>query len=96
MNYFYAHKHLNDVNLQWKIAMIAIAATLFLTTVYMWLDQSQKKGNTIISGWVALYLLVNLIGVMLGYNLHSKGFMMILFLAMSFGLIHLGIRLWQK
>lgn len=78
--------------------MVAIAVVLFLMAFYMWLNESQKKNQAkiIITGWTALYLLFNLIGVAIGYTLHTKGFMAILFITTFFGGVHLGIRLWQR
>ena len=98
VNYFYCYIYLDDRLLQWKVAMISIAVALFLLCFYVWLNESLKgKGLTIIvSGWVALYLFFNMIGVFLGYNLHTKGFMIILFLIGFFGLLHLIYRAWQK
>ena len=98
INYFYCYKYLDDVLLQWKVAMIAIATTLFLMAFYMWLNESLKNNRIkiLITGWSALYLLFNLIGVVLGYNLHTKGFMAILFITISAGIGHICIRSWQK
>ena len=50
----------------------------------------------IVSGWMVIYLLINLIGVVMGYNLHTKGFMAMLFVTTFFGLVHLLMRIWQK
>lgn len=78
--------------------MISIALVLFLMAVYVWMNESLKgKGfSIIVSGWVALYLFFNLIGVAIGYNLHTKGFMAILFTITIAGTGHILIRLWQK
>ncbi len=99
INYFYAYKYLNDYILQWRIAMYAIAIVLFLFSLYVLLIEIAKSAKTlklVIVGWMTIYLLINLIGVCLGYNLHSKGFMAMLFVTMLFGLIHIFTRLWQK
>lgn len=97
-NYFYCYLYLDDRLLQWKVAMISIAAVLFLMSLYIWLNESLKgKGiSIIVTGWVALYLLFNFVGVLAGYNLHTKGFMAILFITTFLGISHLSIRLWQK
>lgn len=98
VNYFYCYKYLDDVLLQWKVAMIAIAAVMFLMMTYLWLNESLKRNKIkiLLTGWSALYLLFNLIGVVIGYNLHTKGFMAILFITTSAGIGHICIRLWQK
>ena len=98
VNYFYAHKTLNDINLQWRIAMIGIAWVMFLAYVYAWINESIKRNNIliVITGWAALYLLFNLIGVTLGYHLHTRGFMMILFVTTAGAFAHISIRLWQN
>ena len=78
--------------------MISIALVMFLTSLYIWLNESiKRKGLGIeISGWVALYLFFNFVGVLIGYDLHTKGFMIILHTIGFMGLSHLFIRLWQK
>ena len=78
--------------------MIFMAFLMFTMAVYVWLNESLKrKGiSIIVSGWVALYLLFNFVGVLAGYTLHTKGFMIILFSIVLLGLSHLFIRLWQK
>jgi len=93
-NYFF----IQDRDLQWRVAMVSIAAVMFLMALYVWLNESLKrKGiSIIVSGWVALYLSFDLVGVLAGYNLHVKGFMVILFITTFLGISHLSIRLWQK
>ena len=88
----------SDRILQWRFAMISISAVLFLMTVYLWLNETLKRNGVkiILTGWSALYLLFNLIGVAIGYNLHTKGFMAILFITTVFGIGHLCIRSWRK
>jgi hypothetical protein len=93
--------HVNDWydrELQWQVSMLMIAFSSFLMAAYIWIGESlnKRKYGIIISGWVALYLLVDLIGVVLGYNLHTKGLMIILLMTFIFGTAHLTIRLWQK
>lgn len=99
INYFYAYKYLDDRLLQWRIAMYSIAIVLFLFSLNLLLIEIIRKIKSlklVFVGWMTIYLLINLIGVCLGYNLHSKGFMAMLFTAMLFGLFHIFIRLWQK
>ncbi len=97
-NYFYSYRYLDDDDLQWTIAKFSIASVMFLMSCYLWLSETVKKNSfgIIISGWAALYLLFNLIGVAAGYTLHTKGFMAILFTITLSGIGHLGIRLWQR
>ena len=97
-NYFYCYLYLEDSMLQWKVAMISIAAVMFLMSLYIWLNESLKrKGLGIeISGWVALYLFFNFAGVLIGYDLHTKGLMITLHSIGFLGISHLTIRLWQK
>lgn len=98
-NYFVSYKLLNDINLQWNIAMYSIAIELFLFSVYIWLCEVKNNRNQfkiIISGWMVIYLLINLIGVCLGNTLHTKGFMLILFVTTFGGLMHIIFKLWQK
>ncbi len=98
INYFYNYKYLNDSTSQWRLAMCSIALVMFLMSVYMWLAETlkQNKFRILITGWSALYLLFNFIGVAIGYNLHTKGFMAILFTITIAGSGHILIRLWQK
>ena len=98
VNYFYCYIYLDDRLLQWRVAMISIGISLFLFAFYIWLNESLKgRGTTIIiSGWVALYLFFNMVGVLIGYTLHTKGLMAILFLTVFLGLLHLIYRAWQK
>lgn len=98
VNYFYYYKHLDDRVMQWKVAMIAISSVIFLQAVYIWINESLKtKGiSIVVSGWFALYTLFNLVGVAIGYNLHTKGFMAILIITTVFGTGHILIRLWQR
>lgn len=83
---------------QWRVALHMISSGSFLMAVYIWIGEHLKKTKygIIISGWVALYLLVDFIGVVLGYNLHTKGLMIILLMTFIFGSAHLIIRLWQR
>lgn len=99
VNYFYSYLYLKDSRLQWRLAMISISVVLLLSAFYIWLTESLKEKNyikTTITGWLCIYLLFNFIGVMLGYTLHTKAFMMILFTVVFFGVIHLFIKLWEK
>lgn len=99
INYFYVHKYLDDRLLQWRIAMYATAIILFLFSLYVLLTEMIKKKKTlklVFVGWMTIFLLINLIGVCLGYNLHSKGFMAMLFVTMLFGIFHFTRKLWQK
>ena len=98
INYFYSYKYLNDSVLQWKLAMVSISLVMFLMATYMWLSETIKKNKfkILITGWSALYLLFNLIGVAIGYTLHTKGFIAILFTITFAGTGHICIRLWQK
>lgn len=98
-NYFVSYKLLDNITLQWNIAMYSVASELFLFSVYIWLCEIKKNRNQfkiIISGWMVIYLLINLIGVCLGNTLHTKGFMLILFVTTFFGLTHIIFKLWQK
>lgn len=78
--------------------MFSISAVVFLMAVYIWLNESQKGRSlkVLASGWFALFALFVFIGVALGYNLHTKGFMAILIITTVFGSGHIFIRLWQK
>ena len=99
VNYFYAYKHLNDIDLEWRIAMYAIAIELFLFSLYIFITEIIKRKKTIrksISGWMTVYLLINLIGVCMGFTLHTKGFMAILFVTTFLGIVHIIAKLWQK
>lgn len=98
-NYFYSYKYVNDLDLQWDVAIYSIAIELFLFSVYVWLTEINKTKNSfriIVSGWMVIYLLINLIGVVMGYNLHTKGFMAMLFVTTFFGVAHILMRIWQK
>ena len=98
-NYFVSYKLLDDINLQWDIAMYSIAIELFLFSVYVFLGEVKRRRNQfkiIISGWMVIYLLINLIGVCLGNTLHTKGFMLILFVTTGGGIVHIIFKLWQK
>lgn len=97
-NYFYSYKYLGDRVLQWRVAMYCIAIELFLFSLYVWLVQIKKRNklNVVLSGWLTIYLLINLTGVCLGFTLHTKGFMAILFTITFFSLAHVSVKLWQK
>lgn len=98
-NYFISYKLLDNIGLQWDIAMYSIASELFLFSLYLWLCEVKKYNNQlkiIVSGWTVIYLLINLIGVCLGNTLHTKGFMLILFVTTFGGLMHIIFKLWQK
>jgi len=45
---------------------------------------------------MTIYLLINLIGVVMGYNLHTKGFMAMLFVTTFFGVAHIALKIWEK
>ncbi len=97
-NYFISYKYLQDIELQWSVAMYSIAIELFLFSLYIWLTESMKHGNKlkkILSGWLVIYLLINLIGVCLGFNLHTSGFMLILFITTGLCVAHTIKHLWQ-
>lgn len=99
INYFYAYKYLNDITLQWRIAMYSIALVLFLFSFHLLLTEIRGKIKSlklVFILWMTMYLLINLIGVCLGYNLHSKGFIAILFSITLVGMANIFIRLWQK
>lgn len=99
INYFYCYKTVNDIELQWSVAIYSIAIELFLFSLYIWLTEIKRHKNKlkiVVSGWMTIYLLINLIGVVMGYNLHTKGFMTILFTVTFFGVAHFTTKLWQK
>jgi len=98
-NYFYSYKFKNDIDLQWGVAIYSIAIELFLFSAYVWLTESRKLNNQfkiVVSGWMTIYLLINLIGVVMGYNLHTKGFMAMLFVTTFFGVAHIALKIWEK
>lgn len=64
---------------------------------------AQRKLQTILTGWSSLFLLINLVGVLAGYNLHTVGFMAILGIAIVGAIVHVLIffkktllELWQS
>ncbi len=77
---------------------LAIAWVMFLLMAYVWINESIKRDRitTIISGWAALYLLINLGVVMLGYNLYTRGVIEMFIITTLAGISHIGIRLWQR
>ena len=98
VNYFYCYRHLNDLTMQWRVAMTSISLVMFLMSLYIWLTETLKKNNLkrVISGWIALYILFDFIGILLGYSLHTRAFVDVLFITAILGTIHLIIRLWAK
>lgn len=98
VNYFYCYKYLQDLTMQWRVAMTSIALVMFLMAVYVWLTETLKRHNIkrVISGWTALYILFDLIGVLLGYTLHTRAFVTVLGIIATLGITHLIIRLWVK
>lgn len=80
--------------MQWQVAIIAIASVLFLLSFYAWL--SSKGFVRLVSGWLTFYLLINFVGVCLGYTLHTKGFMTILFSVGFLGLFHISKNIWER
>ena len=97
-NYFYAHLYLDDRVLQWKTAMVSIAFVMFLGSFYIWLNESLKlkKLNSIVAGWATVYIFFNFIGVLIGYNLHTKSFMTILHITGFLGLCHIISYKWLR
>ena len=89
---------IDDINLQWDVTITAIAWILFLMMCYVWTNESIRKNKLtiIISGWAALYLLINLIVVLLGWNLYTKGVIEMFIITILAGSAHIGVRLWQK
>ena len=94
-NYFINYKLLQDSTAQWRLAMIAISVGFFLFSLRVWLGEILKlnnKFNSRLSGWMTLYLMTNMLGVIAGYTLHTKGFMMLLFTLMFFGISDVLVR----
>ena len=77
---------------------IAIAWIMFLLMAYVWINESIKRNKltTIISGWAALYLSINLAVVLLGWNLYTRGVIEMFVITTLAGIAHLGVRLWQR
>lgn len=90
INYFYFHKYLEDIDLQWAFYNIVVSTCLFLASVYFYLDQFIKRNKIGIATCApaVVFLFINNIGVMMGYTLHSKGFVAILFITLGIGLIY--------
>lgn len=97
-NYFYSYKYANDFNLQWRVYMYCTSISLFLFSIYMWINETLKKNRyaTIICGWLSFWIFFNVIGVFAGYNLHSNGFVTLLLVTAFLGLCHLILRLCQN
>jgi hypothetical protein len=97
INYFYFHLYLNNEDLQWRFYEIVVSLALFSFSTYMWITEN-KKGNEIsklIIGWVTLFLFVNFIGVLLGYHLHTVGFMIILGIILFSAFCHTGYKIYS-
>lgn len=92
VNYFYCYLLLDDWELQWRVAMLSISLAMLLMSAYIWVSSKYK----LISGWLFIYLFFNFIGVLIGYDLHTKGFMAILFITTFFGLCHIIYSSWRK
>lgn len=98
INYFYCHLVLHDLDIEWKVAMVTIASALFFYSLYIWCDKTiqQQKLSILITGWTSMYLFFNMVGVILGYHLHTRAFMLMLFLIVSVGGVHLLIKICQS
>lgn len=97
-NYFINHLYLDDRLAQWKLAMMSIATVMFLFSFRVWLGQliTRHYYNYALSGWLSLYFFANMIGTFLGYNLHTKGFIMTLLTIVMFLLAHILVKLWRN
>ena len=94
VNYFYCYLYLDDILLQWKSASWAISSVLLLLSFYAWLSSGGLK--KLVTGWLTFYLLINFAGVCLGYTLHTKGFMAVLFSAGFLAISHILSRTWGR
>lgn len=97
-NYFYCYIYLDDRMMQWRVAMISIALVMFVLSLYVWITESLKfnKLRQVVSGWLTIYIFFNLVGVLIGYNLHTKGFMVILSMTAFLGICHVITAKWLR
>lgn len=97
-NYFYSHKYLDDYELQWRVYMYTTTLSLFFFALYMYLGEVKRKRKytAIACGWLCFWMFFNTVGVFLGYNLHSNGFVSLLFLTAFLGLCHIVCVLCRK
>lgn len=80
VNYYWAHKTLDDYNLQWFIYMASSAFVTMLLFVYVAVAEYYmgRRLNAFFSFCLSIYLLVSFLGVLAGYNLHTDGFVLLL------------------
>ena len=82
----------------WRIAMDGIAWVMFLLMLHVWIGYS-IKGNElkiVLSGWAALYLLINLVVVFFNWNLYTRGVIEIYWITTLALISHLGVKLWRQ
>lgn len=95
VNYFIV----TDNALQWLLTMSSISfVQLILVLVFLIDDikkvKLKKESNIILSFWLFLYFLIDFVGTLLGYNLHSRGFSLIVFLTLGIAFVNYAGKEW--
>ncbi len=87
-----------DYETMWRIAMDGISWVMFLLMLHVWIGYS-IKGNElkiVLSGWAALYLLINLVVVFFNWNLYTRGVIEIYWITTLSVISHLVVKLWRQ
>ena len=87
-----------DYETMWRIAMDGISWVMFLLMLHVWIGYS-IKGNElkiVLSGWAALYLLINLVVVFFNWNLYTRGVIEIYWITTLALISHLVVKLWRQ
>ena len=87
----------DDRGQMYRNVFLAISWIMFLSMIYIWVGEfiRRNKLTTILSGWCALYLMINLIVVLLGWNLYTHGVIEMFWITVLAGTAHIGVKLWK-
>ena len=88
----------DDYGTMWRVAMEGISWVMFLLMLHVWIGYSIKRNKLkiVLSGWAALYLLINLVVVFFNWNLYTRGVIEIYWITTLALISHLGVKLWRQ
>lgn len=82
----------DDRKKEWFNTMVSLAGVILVLVIYAWINESLKGKNILLKlvlGCSALYVLINLIVVFMGYSLYSQGVIEIFITAIMVSLAYL-------